>query len=87
LEIFVLRPATSWDRGSGAAVIIAPSPQRVQALMREYEFEDDLTVYPSDEEADADVTGPFRHTWVEVERFPTPEDRERIVLISWDEKI
>jgi hypothetical protein len=87
MEIFVLRTATNWERASGAAVIVAPSAERVQALMREYEFEEDLNVYPSDEDADADVSGPFRHVWVEVERFPTDEERERIVVVSWDEKI
>ncbi|MFI5267880.1 MAG: hypothetical protein ACHQ7M_10935 [Chloroflexota bacterium] len=87
MEIFVLRPATSWERGSGAAVVIAESIAQVQSLMREYEFEDDLAVYASDDDAHADVTGPFRHPWVEVERFPTTEETERIAIISWDEKI
>ncbi|HEY8693874.1 MAG TPA: hypothetical protein VIR57_14160 [Chloroflexota bacterium] len=87
MEIFVLRPATNWERGSGAAVIIAKSVERVQKLMREYEFEEDLIVYATDDDANADVAGPFRHTWVEVERFPTAEDSERIVILSWDEEI
>jgi hypothetical protein len=87
MEIFVLRTASSWQLGSGAAVVIAESPEQVQALMRDYEFEDSLTVYDSDGDAEDDVAGPTRHTWVEVERFPTVEERERIVVISWDEKV
>ena len=83
----MLRPATNWELGSGVAVIIAESTARVQAIMREYEFEEDLAVYGSDDEADADVAGPFRHVWVEVERFPVDQERERIVIVSWDEKI
>ena len=82
----MLRPASGWERGSGAAVIVAETLDRVQELMREYEFEDALTVYPDDDAAEADIIGPFRHAWVEVERLPTPEERERIVIISWDEK-
>lgn len=82
-----MRPATSWELGSGAAVIVAESAVRVRALMREYEFEDDLTVYATDDEVAADVVGPSRHIWVEVERFPTAEEHERIVIISWDEKV
>jgi hypothetical protein len=87
VEVFVLRPASGWERGSGAAVVVAETLARVQDLMREYEFEDALTVYADDGAAEADVTGPFRHAWVEVERLPSPEERERIVIISWDEKI
>ena len=87
MEIFVLRPASSWERGSGAAVVIANSADRVQALMRDYELEDRLTVYASDDDAEADVTGPLRHTWVTVERLPGAQEQERIVLISRDEKI
>lgn len=83
----MLRTASQWDRGSGAAVLIAETQERVQDLLREYEFEDSLTVYTDDSEAEADVTGPTRHTWVEVERFPTTEQRERIVYVAWDEKI
>jgi hypothetical protein len=87
MEVFVLRPATNWERGAGAAVVIAETRERVQALMREYEFEDALTVYADDDAAEADVAGPFRHVWVEVERLPTEAERERIIIISWDEKI
>lgn len=87
MEIFILRTASNWERGSGAAVLIAESQARVQQLMREYEFEDTLIVYSDNDEAEADVTGPTRHVWVEVERFPAAEEQERVVLISWDEKI
>jgi hypothetical protein len=87
VELFVLRTASGWERGGGAAVVIAETLERVQTLMREYEMEESLTCYESDAEADADVSGPFRHTWVQVERFPSAEERERVVLISWDEKI
>jgi len=87
MELFVLRTASNWERGSGGAVIIAETLERVQELMREYEFEEALACYTSDEQAEEDVVGPSRHTWVEVERFPTAEQRARIVLISWDEKI
>ncbi|HEX6512240.1 MAG TPA: hypothetical protein VF157_08080 [Chloroflexota bacterium] len=87
MEIFVLRTASSWERGSGAAVVIAQTLENVQTLMRDYEFEEGLAVYENDAQADDDVTGPFRHTWVEVERFPTGEERERVVVISWDEKL
>jgi hypothetical protein len=87
MEIFVLRTASNWERGCGAAVVIAESREQVQALLRDYEFEETLTCYQSEDEADADVVGPTRHTWVEVERFPTAEQRERIVVTSWDEKI
>lgn len=87
MEIFVLRTAANWERGAGAAVVIAESLDSAQALMREYELEDSLTCYESDEEAAGDVTGPFRHTWVQVETFPTEAEQERIVVISWDEKI
>jgi crotonobetainyl-CoA:carnitine CoA-transferase CaiB-like acyl-CoA transferase len=87
MEIFVLRTAANWERGSGAAVVIAQTIERVQDLMRDYEFEERLTIYETDSAADADVTGPTRHTWVEVERFPTEEKRERVVVVSWDEKI
>ena len=87
MEIFVLRTAADWERGSGAAVVIAESMERVQTLMREYEFEEGLAVYTSDGEAQDDVVGPFRHKWVELERFPTDAERERVVVLSWDEKI
>jgi hypothetical protein len=87
MEIFVLRTATSWELGGGAAVVIADTLQRVQELMRDFEFEERLAIYGSDAEAEADVVGPFRHTWVEVERFPTAEQGERIVVVSWDEKL
>ena len=87
MELFVLRTAEGWQQGGGAAVVIAETLARVQSLMREYELEDSLTVYESDADAEADVSGPFRHAWVQVETFPTTEERERIVLISWDEKI
>lgn len=87
MEVFILRPASNWERGSGAAVVIAESAERVQELMREYEFEDSLAVYVDDDAANADVSGPFRHSWVEVERLPSAEERERIVIVSWDEKI
>ena len=83
----MLRTATNWERGSGAAVVIAESLEQVQDLMREYEFEERLAVYSTDADADEDVVGPTRHTWVEVERFPTDEERGRIVVVSWDEKV
>jgi hypothetical protein len=87
MEIFVLRTASNWEQGSGAAVLIAETQEHAQELLREYEFEDRLVIYTDDDEAAADVTGPTRHTWVEVERFPIADERERIVLVSWDEKI
>lgn len=87
MDLFVLRTAANWERGGGAAVVIGPDLAHVQTLMREYELEDALTCYESDAEAEADVLGPFRHTWVLVETFPSGEQQERIVLISWDEKI
>jgi hypothetical protein len=87
MDIFVLRTAANWELGSGAAVVIAASLERVQDLLRDYELDDRLTIYASDAEAEADVTGPFRHAWVEVERMPTAEEKERIVIVSWDEKV
>jgi len=87
MELFVLRTASNWEQGSGAAVVIAEALERVQALMREFEFEERLTVYAAEDEVEADVLGPTRHTWVEVERFSTGETQERIVVVSWDEKV
>ena len=40
----MLRTASNWEQGSGAAVVIAGTLERVQDLMREYEFEERLTV-------------------------------------------
>ena len=83
----MLRTASGWERGNGAAVVIAESLEHVEVLLRDYESEEQLTVYASDEEADEDVEGPARHTWVEVERFPSDEPRERVVIIAWDESV
>lgn len=87
MELFVLRTAAGWDRGNGAAVVVAESLPAVEAMMRECELEERLTCYQTEVEAESDVTGPTRHTWVEVERFPSQEEQPRIVLISWDETI
>jgi hypothetical protein len=87
MELYVLRTAAGWERGNGAAVVIADSLEHVEVLLRDYESEEVLTVYPSDDEAYSDVEGPFRHVWVEVERFPVDESRERVVVIAWDETV
>lgn len=87
MELFVLRTAGTWERGNGAAVIVAESLKAVESLMREYEVEERLTCYQTEVEAESDVTGPSRHTWVEVERFLSSEGQQRVVLISWDETI
>ena len=83
----MLRTASGWERGNGAAVVIADTLEHVEVLMRDFEAEEQLAVYISDEEADEDVEGPFRHVWVEVERFPSDEPQERVVIISWDETV
>ncbi len=83
----MLRTAAAWERGNGAAVVIAQSLEHVEVLLRDFESEDQLTVYPSDEEASEDAEGPFRHAWVEVERFPSQEAHERVVIIAWDESV
>ena len=83
----MLRTASGWERGNGAAVVIAESLEHVEVLLRDYESEEQLTVYPSDDEAFEDVEGPFRHAWVEVERFRSDEPRERVVIIAWDETV
>jgi len=87
MELFVLRTAASWERANGAAVIIAQSLERVQTLMREYEAEETLCVYETDDQAHTDAMGPFRHAWVALERFPSEEKVERVVIISWDEVV
>jgi hypothetical protein len=87
MELFVLRTAAGWERGNGAAVVIAETLEHVEVLLRDYESEEQLTVYPSDDEANSDVEGPFRHTWVEVERFPSDAPRERVVIVAWDESV
>jgi len=83
----VLRTAGGWERGNGAAVVIAESLERVQELMRDYETEEALAVYESEDDAQADVIGAFRHTWVQVETFPSAEESERVVVLAWDETV
>ncbi|MBV8086007.1 MAG: hypothetical protein JO247_14455 [Chloroflexi bacterium] len=87
MDLYVLRTASGWERGNGAAVVIAESLEHVEVLLRDYESEELLAVYPSDDEATADVEGPSRHTWVELERFPSDEPRERVVIVAWDESV
>jgi len=87
MDLYVLRTAAEWERGNGAAVVIAESLEHVEVLLRDYESEEQLAVYPTDEEASSDVEAPLRHAWVEVERFPSNEPRERVVIVAWDETV
>lgn len=87
MQIFVLRTAEGWERANGAAVVVAETLERGEELMREYEAEETLVCYPSEGEAEVDVVGPFRHQWIEVERFETDDERERVVISSWDERL
>ena len=87
VHIFVLCTAEGWERTNGAAVVVAETLERVQELMREYEAEEGLVCYSSARDAEDDLTGPFRHQWIEVERFDTDDKRERVVISSWDERL
>ena len=87
MEVFVLRTAAGWERANGAAVILAESLEGAETLMRDHELEERLTCYQSEAEAQADVTGPSRHIWVQVERFPNQEEQPRVVIIAWDDTI
>ncbi|MDE3077687.1 MAG: hypothetical protein KGJ86_19890 [Chloroflexota bacterium] len=85
MEIFVLTTAADWDKANGAAVVIAESLSRAEALLQDYEMESELHCYGSDNQARGDVDGPFRHIWVLVESWPTDQKAERVVVSSWDE--
>ncbi|GEM_PF-2590544 len=85
MDLYVLRTSAAWERSNGAAAVIAESLEHVEVMLREYESEEQLRVYPTEDEAAVDALAPFRHVWVEVERFPVDEQAERIVVVSWDE--
>ena len=87
MDIFVLGTSSEWERGNGAAVVIAQSIDRVEEMLREYEMEETLRVYEAEDNAAVEIDSPSRHLWVEIERFPTDEKAERVVIVSWDEVV